>query len=99
MTAVFLALSALVLLCAAIIRPQHATCPRGYELLTGVRSDGRFTCHERTTERWQRANGGGWRDVSQESHVELRGRVYCSGGMRPVISAGEVVGCQPGGWR
>lgn len=80
------ALITLVILAAsAVCRPESAKCPRGTYLHTGIRSSGSFAC--------ARSLIGPENDAVQPPGI-LLGRIYCTGGSRPIVVNERVVGCQ-----
>ncbi len=86
-----------VLCCAAVTRPTSARCPWDSDLRTGVRDDGRFICWPHPVgppgvEDWD----GTWQrpERSVQPTWRLGGRVYCTGGARPIVVDYRTVGCQ-----
>lgn len=82
------ALATLAVLCAAMLtRPPRAECPSGW-WLDGVRPDGSFTCaHVDAGDRRE------WPPL-EALPDEIDGRVYCTGGARPIVVNYRTVGCQ-----
>lgn len=86
-----------ILCCSFVVRPTHARCPWDLDLRTGVRPDGRFTCWPhpsgpRGVEDWD----GTWErpERSHQPSWRLGGRVFCTGGSRPIVVDYQTVGCQ-----
>lgn len=85
--------SVLLLCCAAATRPRVAWCPPDW-YVNGVRPSGLYEC--------RRAPGGeplydgaaGYPDRTVDRPGWLVGRIYCTGGSRPVVVTERVVGCQ-----
>jgi hypothetical protein len=84
--------SLLLLLVASMLRPTRANCPPRWWLHEGVRATGEFQCAPLPPEPI------GDRDLGFHD-VELRSRIYCTGGHRAITVDGVAVGCQPGGWQ
>ena len=92
MTAPLLLLSLLVLLASSFTRPQHATCPPNWATYA-IHRDGLFTCGHPYSCQDHFSLHGGWTSEC-EGLSELAGRIYCTGGSRPVTNDGVTVGCQ-----
>lgn len=79
-------LSLAVLAVASVVQPRRARCPGGM-YVEGVRPSGSFEC--RVAPRFER-------DIPPD--VEIAGRIYCTGGSRPIVVDSKTVGCMRGGW-
>lgn len=92
--------SLVVLVFCAVLRPQHATCPVGMDLRTGVQSDGSFACWPHPVGNpdldgtWRPELGHAVPDVSVQRSWVIVGQVYCTGNTRPVIENWRSVGCR-----
>ena len=79
-----------------IIAPDRMTCPPHWHN-DGVRRNGRFSCIPEPVGdpdwdgTWQRSP-----DRSIQPPGEIRSRIYCTGGARPISVDGRTVGCQRG---
>lgn len=86
----------LAVMCTRHRCPASARCPVGYDLRTGIRPWGAFECwpHPVGDPDWD----GTWRrspDRSTQPAGVIHGRIYCTGGGRPVVADdGATVGCQ-----
>lgn len=85
-------LAVLALSCAT--RATSAHCPPGYDLRTGIRRDGSFSC-------WPAPVGDPEWDgtyMRPEHSVQpsgvVSGRLYCTGGAVPIVVDWRTVGCQ-----
>jgi len=78
----------------ACVRPRTARCPVGFDLRTGVRSDGRFACwpHPVGDPRYDGTWGRPERSVQPPWVIESQ--LYCTGGTRPIVVDARTVGCQ-----
>ena len=65
-------LSALLGIVCAIVQPTSATCPRGWWLSMGVRTDGSFACELVDSQLSE------WPSIDSPSSVRVWGRVYCT---------------------
>lgn len=90
-SAVFAALSCVVVCAAIAARPHHARCPSGWFLPEGVRADGHFVCRPVPPIRDGTSPRGGYLDLSVQPPGSLYGRVYCRG--RAFTTDGTTVGC------
>lgn len=93
------AVSLLFLVVSCLGHPTRARCPIGYDLRTGIRSDGRFECWPSPTgpSEWDGTWARPERSVQPDGVIESR--IYCTGGARPIVVDARTVGCQRGGWR
>ncbi len=87
-------LSFALLAIAAIVRPDHATAPRGWWLDTGIRSDGSFRVHRVPIGTDERDTLGIVIDRSIVPEGELAGRIYCHGGAMPTLVDERSVKCR-----
>jgi hypothetical protein len=76
-----------VMTVASLVQPRRARCPDGM-YVNGVRPSGAFEC--RIAPKLKH-------EAPPDS--ELGGRIYCTGGTRPIVVDYRTVGCQRGGWR
>jgi hypothetical protein len=79
-------------LCSPCVRPTSARCPPQHDLRTGIRADGRFECWPqlRADPEWDDTRDG----TGVQSSVTIPGRIYCTGGTRPIVIDYRTVGCQ-----
>lgn len=93
MNVIAILLSIAVVSVCALVRPDRAECPWGWDLRTGVRHDGAFRCwpHLEGDPEWD----GTWQraERSVQAAWVLEGRVYCSG-RTPVVEDWHRVGCR-----
>lgn len=78
----------LLLAFAAIRRPHSASCGPGW--VDGVRPDGRYGCRPapiRDTDAKTEVDDG-------TLDIELKSRIYCTNGTRPIVVDAHTVGCQ-----
>ena len=74
------------------VAPQRAQCPPGWWLGEGVRASGEYACHASLP---RTCGEDGQPPCKQPARV--RGRIYCTGGTRPIVHPdGRTVGCQRG---
>lgn len=94
------AASIVLLCCATVIRPTRARCPVGFDLRTGVRRDGHFTCWPAPlgAPHWD-ARIGAWVDDGVQPGWRLGGRVVCTGGTEPRQDGTSVWCARTGGGR
>ncbi len=84
--------SILVLCVCMLVKPTHVICPAGW-YVNGVRPSGQTEClpvpsgFEELTDR-------GIVDHSIEPPGYVRVRIYCTGGMRPIVVDQRTIGCQ-----
>ena len=82
-----------MLFLAMATTPTRAVCPPGW-YLNGVRSSGAYCCVRTPVGdpdwdgTWQRP------ERSVQPPGELCGRIYCTGGSRPIVVNERVAGCQ-----
>lgn len=84
----------IIVLAGVMTRPERARCPALHDLRTGVQPSGWFSC-------WPSPAGDplydgirGFPERSIQSPALITGRIYCTGGMRPVVRDFRTVGCQ-----
>ena len=64
--------------------PKRATCPKGMYQAHGIKPDGSYLCRDVVPE-------------GKEDTVvprDKRGRIWCTGGARPIVVDERTVGCQ-----
>ena len=88
-------LSVILMLCALVIRPTQAQCPRGM-WLEGVRPDGAFDCRPNVLGNPEHDGTFHQPDDGVLPPGQLQGRIYCTGGTRPIVRPvdSRTVGCQ-----
>lgn len=75
-----------ILATAAHQRPARAVCPKPrWYLNMGIRSDGTYQCAPPLRGR---------ENDDEQPPGALRSRIYCTGGMLPVVRDYRTVGCQ-----
>lgn len=91
--------TAILLIAVTVRRPTSATCPRGYALLEGVRTQplgaqprGAFTCARPPIGGDDDALTG--ESTARDQPGEIRSRIYCTGGAVPILVNHRTVGCQ-----
>lgn len=93
MQAVALICSIVALAWAAATTPTSGRCAPGWHLATGIRQDGTFSCFAPLPECCGDSKGE-CELVPCPPHVEIRSRIYCTGGTVPIVVDHETVGCQ-----
>lgn len=82
------------LVACAFVRPTSLRAPAGWHV-EGVRPSGATTLR-----RAPQTTCDASRDVcADELDPAVTGRIYCTGGARPIVVDARTVGCQRGGWR
>jgi hypothetical protein len=86
--------STVILLACIALEPRQAACGVGWHV-EAVRPSGRYVCRLNPAPEVNRVSSrGGWVDASADTpDLELAGKVYCTGGARPIIATDRVVGC------
>lgn len=79
------------------MHPDHAACPMRWHN-NGIRPSGEFECTRNPVgdPDWDGTYWDGVQrpDRSRVPTGELRGRIYCTGGMHPIVVSDRVLGCQ-----
>lgn len=83
---------------ACLARPHRARCPIGYDLRTGIRPSGEFTCWPNPSGPLEWDGTWGRPERSRQPDGVIESRIFCTGGTRPVVVGDREVGCQRGGW-
>ena len=86
-------LSVAIYVIAIFAQPSHATCPAGH-YVNGVRPSGDFACVPAPIGDPDYDGVYGWPERSTQPPGELHSRIYCTGGMHPVVRDHRTVGCQ-----
>ncbi len=86
--------SIVCLLWAMATHPTKAQCPKGWWLPYGVRETGEYRCLPVSVGGDDDVLTG--KDTGYQPLGEIRSRIYCTGGTRPIIDqrTGRGVGCQ-----
>lgn len=94
------ALLSIALLCCSIVtRPSTAACPMG-SYVNGVRPSGVYECRRKPSGNPLYDGAAGYPDRTVDRPGWYRGRIYCTGGSRPIVvlayrdGDARVVGCQ-----
>lgn len=85
-------ISALLFTWSHVIRAERATCPAGW-YVNGVAPDGTFRVRPVPPPERPCASGPNG-CIERDLDIEIRGRIYCTGGARPVVVNERTVGCQ-----
>ena len=89
----WLFLSAILLAAGFMIRNDQAHCPPSWHN-TGVRPSGNFSCVRAPVGDPRQDGTFGQPDTSVVPPGEIRGRIWCTSGMHPIVVDDRTVGCQ-----
>lgn len=81
-TALGILASAVILALAMFARPTRARCPADWQLTTGIRPSGVYTCHPPVTGRDDEPGGI---DYAVQPPGYVTGQIYCAPPLRPAI--------------
>ena len=88
--------SIVLMLCAFVLRPDHARCPAGW-YASGLHPSGEFKCLVAPTGDPEIDGWRGGPDATVEHPGWLRSRIYCTGGTHPIVVLSDLeartVGC------
>ena len=73
--------------------PDHARCPGGHDLRTGIRRSGDFECWPSPPRGSLYDGAGGYDERSPQRGPVLRSRIFCADGAQPLVVDFRTVAC------
>jgi len=87
-------LSAGLQLYSCVVRPDHAACPEGWYLASGIRTSGRFECLPSPPRDEYDCTADPVCPQPAGEEIGVAAQIVCTGGSHPIVVDFRTVGCQ-----